>query len=171
MISYILGLVCGLAIIGVDQYTKHLVTTNMSLTETKGFLKGFIDLTYIHNTGSAWGMLSGYTWVLLALTIIVMLICITLLFKTGLKNKLMFWAMILVISGGIGNMIDRIFRKGNVVDFLQFAFFKKFPIFNVADIAVVCGAALLILYFVTDTIKDIKKSRKSADKGKNDENK
>lgn len=170
MISYILSLVCGLTIIGVDQYTKQLISSSMTLGESKGFISGFLDLTYIHNTGSAWGMFSGYTWVLLSLTVIVMLICITLLFKTGLKSKLMFWAMILVISGGFGNMIDRIFRSGKVIDFLHFEFFPSFPVFNVADIAVVTGAGLLILYFITDTVRDVKNNRKSAGKDKNVEN-
>lgn len=56
-------------------------------------------------------------------------------------------------------MIDRVFRKGYVVDFLHFSFFKSFPVFNVADCAVVLGAALLILYFLKGAIKDAKKKR------------
>ena len=159
MVSCILAIVCGLVLLGLDQYTKYFISTTMTLGESHGFLKGFIDIVYIHNTGGAWGMLSGYTWVLLALTAIVMIICIVLLVKTGTKNKLLFWAISLVVSGGIGNMIDRIFRGGNVVDFLHFEFFPTFPIFNIADIAVVVGAGLLILYFIIDTVKESKKTK------------
>ena len=54
-------------------------------------------------------------------------------------------------------MIDRVFRDGKVVDFLHFEFYPTFPVFNVADIGVVVGAGLLILYFVLDTLKDIRK--------------
>ena len=104
-------------------------------------------------------MLSGYTWILISVTAVIMLVCIALLLKYGTQDKLMFWAMTLVLSGGIGNMIDRVFRKGYVVDFLHFSFFKSFPVFNVADCAVVLGAALLILYFLKGAIKDAKKKR------------
>lgn len=154
MISYILALLTGVAFLVADQLTKAYISANFSLGETADFLKGFIDLTYIHNKGGAWGMLSGYTWLLISMTIIIMIICIALLLKFGLKDKLMFWAMSLVMFGGIGNMIDRIFRGGNVVDFLHFSFWKSFPVFNVADCAVVIGAGLVILYFVIGMIND-----------------
>ena len=74
--------------------------------------------------------------------------------KNKIKNPLLIWAMTLVLSGGIGNMIDRVFRDGNVVDFLHFTFWPDFPIFNVADCAIVVGAGLLILYFLLDSIKE-----------------
>ena len=102
------------------------------------------------------GYLEGHTWGLLAMTIVIMLICLALLFKWGAKNKLLFWAMSLVLFGGLGNMIDRIFRDGNVVDFLHFEFWPTFPVFNVADCAIVIGVALLVIYFIFDTIKDMK---------------
>lgn len=154
MISYILALLTGVAFLVADQLTKAYISANFTLGETSDLLKGFIDLTYIHNKGGAWGMLSGYTWLLISMTIIIMIICIALLLKFGLKDKLMFWAMSLVMFGGIGNMIDRIFRGGNVVDFLHFSFWKSFPVFNVADCAVVIGAGLVILYFVIGMIND-----------------
>ncbi|MBQ3817292.1 MAG: signal peptidase II [Clostridia bacterium] len=157
MISYILAIVISLLVIAVDQITKSYIASNYVLGgESHTFIKGIIDITYIHNSGGAWGMLSGYTWILISVTIVIMLICITMLLKVGLKNKLMFWAVCLVLSGGIGNMIDRIFRGGKVIDFFHFSFFKEFPVFNVADCAIVCGAALLLLYFIIDIIKDAK---------------
>ncbi len=114
---------------------------------------------YIHNTGGAWGVLSGNTWILLSLTVVVMAVLITFFLKNDKANRLLLWAVCLVTSGGIGNLIDRVFRNGWVIVFLHFEFFPTFPVFNVADIAVVVGAGLLILYFVTDTFKDIKKGR------------
>lgn len=169
MISCILAIVCGLGLLGLDQYTKYFISSTMTLGESHEFLKGFIDIVYIHNTGGAWGMLSGYTWVLLVLTAIVMVICVVLLIKTGKKNKLLFWAISLVVSGGIGNMIDRIFRGGNVVDFLHFEFFPTFPVFNVADIGVVVGAGLLILYFIIDTVKEAKKPKAVCESEENEQ--
>lgn len=163
MISYILAVLTGAFVLVADQMTKAYIASNFTLGETSDFLPGFIDITYIHNRGGAWGMLSGYTWLLLSVTIIIMLVCIALLLKFGLKDKLMFWAMCLVMFGGIGNMIDRIFRKGNVVDFLHFSFWKSFPVFNVADCAVVIGAGLVILYFLIGIINDSKKRASKAE--------
>ncbi len=159
MLSIILAIICSLSILGLDQYTKYFISTNFELGQGTKFINGFIDIHYIHNTGGAWGILSGNTWILLSLTFIVMLILITLLLKIGMKSKLLFWAVSLVVSGGIGNLIDRIFRDGNVVDFLHFEFFPSFPVFNVADIAVVTGGGLLILYFLIDMINEQKREK------------
>ena len=161
MISYILAVVTGIAVIFADQYTKIIAAANLKLGETTRFIDGFIDFTYVHNTGGAWGMLSGYTWLLVSIIIIVMLICIALLMRYGFKNKLMFWAITLVLAGGLGNMFDRIFRDGEVIDFLHFSFWKSFPVFNVADISIVVGAGLLMLYFIIGIIKDNKQRKKN----------
>ena len=159
MISYILAILSGLLVLGADQYTKAYIISNFELAEQKEFLNGFIDLVYIHNKGGAWGLLQGHTWVLLAVTIAVMFVCVAMLLKFGFKNKLMFWAISLVFFGGIGNMIDRVFRDGNVVDFLHFEFIPDFPVFNVADCGIVIGAGLLILYFVIDMVKESRQKK------------
>lgn len=170
MFSYILAVIVGALVLVADQYTKMLVAANLELGVSSEFIKGILDLTYIHNTGGAWGMLSGYTWLLVSVTLVIMLVCIALLMRYGVKNKLIFWALILVLSGGIGNMIDRIFRDGEVIDFLHFAFWRDFPVFNIADIAIVIGAFLLIFYFAIGMIKDEKKKKLNAIKStENDE--
>ena len=156
MISYILALTVGALVLAVDQYTKYFIMTNFELGQGTDFIKGVVDIVYIHNKGGAWGILEGHTWGLLAMTVIIMLVCIALLFKWGANNKLIFWAMSLVLFGGVGNLIDRIFRDGNVVDFLHFEFWPTFPVFNIADCAIVIGVALLILYFTVDTVKELK---------------
>ena len=156
MISYILAVISGIAVLCFDQLTKSYIISNFSLAQTADFIPGFIDITYIHNRGGAWGMLSGYTWLLISVTIIVMLICIAMLLKVGSKDKIMFWAIMLILGGGLGNMIDRIFRDVNVIDFLHLEFMPDFPVFNVADCGIVIGAGLLILYFIIGMIKDAK---------------
>lgn len=163
MVSYILAVVTGVIVLAADQITKYLVSHNFVMGESYKFLPGFIGLTYIHNTGGAWGMLGGYTWLLLSITIVVMLVCIALLLKCGVKDKLLFWAIMLVLSGGVGNMIDRIFRNGNVIDFLNFQFIR-FPVFNIADCAIVVGAGLLLLHYFVDMIKESKQNRINPDK-------
>ncbi len=156
MISYILAVFCGVLFLAADQYTKYFVSTNFQLGESREFLNGFIDLIYIHNKGGAWGILQGHTWGLLAISVVLMIICLALLLKLGKSNKLVFWSVTLIMFGGIGNLIDRIFRDGNVVDFLHFEFYPQFPVFNIADCAVVIGAGLLLLYFIYDCINDSK---------------
>ena len=103
-------------------------------------------------------MLGGSRWFLIGLTAVIMVVLIILLVKNAKKSRLFFWAGCLIVSGGIGNMIDRIFRGGEVVDFLHTVFIR-FPVFNIADCAVVIGAGLLILYFILDTKNDIKKEK------------
>ena len=160
MVSYILAVAVAVAVWAVDQLTNGYIAANFTLATSQEFIPGLIDITYIHNDGGAWGMLGGYTWILLSVTIIIMLVCITLLLKYGSRDKLMFWAITLVLSGGVGNMIDRIFRDGNVVDFLHFAFMPDFPVFNVADCAIVVGAGLLLLYYIMSTVKETREKRR-----------
>ena len=159
MISYVLAFLCGALIILADRLTKYYISVNFVLGESREFINGFINLTYIHNRGGAWGMLYGHTYILIPLTVVIMAVCVFLYIKYGNKSRLLLWAITLVLSGGIGNMIDRVFHGGNVVDFLHFEFFPSFPIFNVADCAIVVGAGLLILYFILDAIKEEKQKR------------
>ena len=154
---------CGAAIVAADQITKLLVMKHMELGETLPFLPGFLDLSYIHNSGGAWGILSGKTYLLLPVTLLVMAVCVFFLRTVYQKSKLLLWAITFVLAGGIGNMIDRVFRGGNVVDFLHFEFFPSFPVFNVADCAIVAGAGLLILYFLLDLIKAKRGKAESSD--------
>ena len=137
-----------------------MIISNFSLGQSADFIKGLIDIVYIHNEGAAWGMLSGKTWILVAFTTVAMTFCGYLLWKYGRDNKLMLTGLSLVVSGGIGNLIDRIFRNGKVIDFLHFEFWPEFPVFNVADCAIVVGVGFLMLYFVIDTINEYK-SKKS----------
>lgn len=159
MISYVLAFLCGALLVLADQLTKNYISANFVLGESREFINGFINLTYIHNRGGAWGVLYGHTLILVPITLVIMALCVLLYVKYGKKSRLLLWAISLVLSGGIGNMIDRVFREGNVVDFLHFEFFPTFPVFNVADCAVVVGAGLLILYFILDTVKEEKQKK------------
>lgn len=153
---YALAGICSVLVIVADQLSKVYIVNNFALAESRPFINGIIDFTYIHNQGGAWGLMSGYTWLLLAMTLLIMIVCVAMLFKSGFKNKLLFWSICLIMSGGIGNMIDRIFRNGKVVDFIHLHFMPDFPVFNLADCAVCIGACLLMLYFIADIFKDRK---------------
>ena len=176
MISYVLAALTCLAVMGADQFTKHIVVTRFVLGEEgKVLIPGLIDLIFVKNDGGAWGMLGGSTWLLLSLTIVIMMVCVTLLLKYGVRDKVIFWSISLILAGGLGNMIDRIFRDGFVVDFLHFTFWKSFPVFNVADCAIVTGGAMLVVYLGWGVFKEYRKSKRtalfaSAQDGVNDEN-
>lgn len=165
MLTFILAVVSSVLLLVADQFTKLLVLENFTLGETKVFIKGLLNFCYVENDGGAWGMLGGYTWLLLAITAVTMIACIMWLIVKGRKNPFLFWAVSLIISGGIGNMLDRIFRAGRVVDFLQFGFWQSFPVFNIADCAIVIGSGLLILYFVLDTVKELKAKKENSSNG------
>lgn len=160
--SCILALVVAALVVAADQITKYLIAINLT-TSSKAIpvLGGLFNIRYTTNSGAAWSILSGKTWFLVAITLAVMTVCIYMLAKKTYGSKLMFWAVSLVLAGGLGNLIDRIAR-GAVVDFIEFGFFD-FPIFNVADIAVCTGAGLIILYFIVDLIKDAKLKKKNAE--------
>lgn len=153
---YVIAFSLGALVIGLDQLTKYIIMQNFQLHEGCKFINGLIAIYRTENDGAAWGIFGGKTWLLLTITIVVMTVCIFLLIKTFKGSRLMLFAITLVISGGIGNLYDRIFRDGNVVDFLQFEFWKDFPVFNVADCAISVGAGLLILYLLIDTVKEYK---------------
>ncbi len=161
MVSYILAAVVGLVVLAADQLSKIYVAANFTMARSYEFIPGIIDITYIHNDGGAWGMLGGYTWLLLSLSCVIILVCVALLLKYGVRDKLMFWAIILILSGGVGNMIDRIFRGGNVIDFLHFEFMPNFPVFNIADCAICVGAGLLLLYFFKGMIDERREKRRA----------
>ena len=100
-----------------DYLTKYIVLNRFSVNESIIIIKNFLKFTYIKNTGAAFGLLSGNIIVLILITV-VLLFYLLKEFKNS-KNKLNITAYTLIISGAIGNLIDRIFRK-YVVDFISY---------------------------------------------------
>ena len=130
------------ALIGVDQLVKLLVVQNFELFESLD-LWNFIHLTYIHKTGAAFGMMEGARVLFLIFNIVLVAAVLWAWKKPWMgRYKL---SVSLIVAGALGNCIDRIFR-GYVVDFIDFTYW---PVFNVADIAVVCGTILLSIMILT----------------------
>lgn len=145
----------------LDYATKKLVEATIVLNEeTVSVLGNFFLLTHIHNNGAAFGMLQGGRYFFLAITVIVVAGIAWYLWRahhTG--SRLLLFALGMVLGGAIGNFLDRALY-GRVVDFFQFNFGSyTFPIFNVADIAIVCGVALIIL----DTLLQMKQENSKHD--------
>ncbi len=129
--------------VALDQLTKWQIQQSMILNQSIPVWEGVFSLTYIHNTGAAFSMLTGKTALLALLqaAIIGFLLAYAIRKRRGMPLLLQ-TALALIIGGGAGNLIDRLCR-GYVVDFLDF---HVWPVFNVADISVVAGCGLLVAY-------------------------
>ncbi len=133
-----------LLVIFTDQISKILVMNNMELGESIPVINNIFHITYIHNPGSAFGLFkfSNKTFIIIGLTIIIF--GIFFLYKMAKEHKLVCFSFIFLLGGSLGNIIDR-FRVGSVVDFLDL---RIWPIFNIADVALNIGIALLIVHFL-----------------------
>lgn len=137
-------IICAL-LVAIDQITKALVLKYLVPISSVEIINGFFRLTYVENRGAAFGFLNGGKWLFVIIAIIVWVIGV-LYYKKIARDKSKLWlktAMVMIGSGALGNVIDRLFR-GFVVDFLDFIIIGyDFPVFNFADILVVLGTILL----------------------------
>lgn len=144
-------------IVMFDQITKYFATSKLSGGLVKGFIPGVVQFRYAENTGMAFSMLTGARWIFVVLTLVVCIAALYYMFSNRCKSLWLYWSLGVTVAGGIGNLIDRAFY-GYVIDFIE-PIFVDFAIFNIADCAVTCGAAVLIGYLVIDVIKDAKKEK------------
>lgn len=150
-IKYIILLILTVSIILLDQWTKNLVLVHFRYGETVPVISDFFNLTFIKNTGAAFGILAqadpSFRVPFFVLVPVIALVAISMIFRKlpdqDIKLSL---ALSLVVGGAIGNLIDRI-QLGYVVDFLDFhwRYFYHFPAFNVADSAICVGVGVLML--------------------------
>lgn len=135
----------------LDQWTKVLIESKFFLHESFPIVRGFFDITYVRNTGAAFGMMAqmnpAFRVPFFYIVPVTALVLIGVYFSRIPKGNIkLAVALSLVISGAVGNLIDRI-RLGYVVDFLSFHwdYRAQFPAFNVADSAICVGVGLLLL--------------------------
>lgn len=132
--------------VAADQAVKWYVTAHLALYEHAPLLPGVVELFHIRNTGGGFSILAGHTWVLTVLTAALMTVIAVLLVKKTFSHPLAMWTLTVILGGGLGNLIDRI-RLGYVVDMFNFQF-MSYPVFNVADILVVCGTIGFAAYYI-----------------------
>jgi signal peptidase II len=147
----------------VDQFTKSLVQRSLSLGESVPVLGDFFRLTYIHNAGGAFGITFGHPLVYFLASGVIAIWILAHLYRRPDLDRLWVWGLVLVLSGALGNLIDRV-SLGQVVDFLDFEFFDvnlpsfsllffrfpgysltRWPVFNVADSCVTVGVVALLV--------------------------
>lgn len=132
-------------IVAVDQFVKYLVVANIPLYGHVPFLPGFLDFTYVQNTGAAFSSFEGMQWLFALIFLVFTAAILYEYFKSPMPfTPLERWMIAAVYGGGLGNMIDRV-RLSYVVDMIETQF-MDFPVFNVADCFITCGSILLILH-------------------------
>lgn len=134
-----------LAVIGLDQYTKHWVRQNLAPGTSYNpvsWLEPIVTLTYVHNTGAAFGLFPGMQYVFAGVALVVAVLVVIYHRQLTGDSLFLHLAFGLQLGGALGNLIDRVFR-GRVTDFIDF---RVWPVFNVADSSVVVGTILLVYY-------------------------
>ncbi len=149
-----------------DILTKALAVDRLKGQESFVLIRGWLRFTYLENDGAAFGSLSEHRWVFMVLSSVGILALCAYLILVKHNGYLLPLSLSLIISGGIGNMIDR-FRLGYVVDFIDFYRFDFWRyIFNVADALVCVGAALIVLAVILEWRAE---SRKKEEENVNDD--
>ena len=134
----------------VDQISKVCVRSSMVEGESIPVINNIFHLTHIENRGIAFGMFSGHSMIFALLSIAVLVILVCMVIKENSPSVYLNLGTAMVISGALGNIIDRM-MKSSVTDMFDF---RIWPIFNVADIAVCVGFALLVIYIIFDSGED-----------------
>ncbi|MBQ7379051.1 MAG: signal peptidase II [Clostridia bacterium] len=166
MLYLILWAAIAAVIVGADQLTKYLVIQHIPEGESIPVIEGVLHWTHIKNDGAIFGWFDDSRWMFMVLSTVGILFMIGMLVywvKKEPKDKLMQVILTLLISGGIGNMIDRC-TLGVVTDFIDFCAFPNLWkwIFNVADCAVTIGGGMMVLWLVLSLIVDIKNRKNTA---------
>ena len=140
----LIGIALIILFIVIDQATKIIAFKYFTQMQTYKCLPGLFRISLVQNTGGAWGLLNGRMWILITITILSLGLFAYLMKDFDLKDNTMYSVcLILIISGTIGNFIDRIIL-GYVRDFLTFDF-MSFPSFNFADMCMTIGVILLMI--------------------------
>lgn len=134
------------ALIGADQALKYWTVKHLELGQSAPLLPGIMRLTRLHNYGAAWSSFSGKTALLIGITSALLIAVLFVLARRIVRHPLGVAAGLLILGGGIGNIIDRI-AHGYVVDMFDLELFS-YPIFNLADCFVVIGAILGGIYYL-----------------------
>ena len=146
--KYLFLFVISSALIVIDQYTKFMVTLHIPLSYSINVVEGFFNLTHVRNSGVAFGIFSEQNselkpYLLIFVSIIAIIAILVIFHQTERERRLAQGGLVLVFSGAIGNLIDRVLHK-EVIDFIDIFFNNRhWPAFNVADACITIGVILL----------------------------
>ncbi len=154
----LVSIICIALLVSADQLIKSIALSRLMPIGSADFIPGIVEFNYTENTGAAFSMLENHTNVLTVITTLIIVAGLVYLLSGKLKNKFFITCAVLVLAGGIGNLIDRIMH-GFVIDYIKLLF-MDFAIFNFADCLVCVGAFMIIVYLIVDIFRDAKKKGK-----------
>ena len=147
--KYLFLFVISSALIVIDQYTKFMVTLHIPINYSMKVVEGFFNLTHIRNSGVAFGIFSGQNselkpYLLIFVSIIAIIAILVIFHQTEKNKKIVQTGLVLVFSGAIGNLIDRVLHK-EVIDFIDFFIDNQhWPAFNIADSCITIGVMFML---------------------------
>lgn len=155
-----------IVIVFVDQLSKWLVVALLQGKPSVYLIDGVLRFTYVENDGAAFGMLDDHRWVFLVLSTVMIIALIYYIVRYKPKSKWVMTSLILIVGGGIGNMIDRI-MLGYVIDFIDFCAFPNLWkwVFNIADSCVCVGVFMLGAWLIADIVKEYKREKAAKAEG------
>ena len=150
-----------LGLVGIDQIIKYYVDLYLKPIGSVNVMEKVLQFSYYENDGAMMGLMNGKTLTMTILALICLVVIVFVIFSGKIKFGIDYCCIVLMISGGLGNIIDRIFR-GYVIDYIE-VLFVDFYIFNFADCLVTCAAIVMICNQIYEIIKENKaKKEKSA---------
>ena len=149
-----------LCLTGVDQLLKQLVIIRLRDREPFVLIPHVLQLHYTENDGAMMGLLQGKTLLMIVLAVGVFAVLLYLVFSKKIRFGLVYCCLTAILAGGLGNLIDRIFR-GFVVDYIE-VLFVRFYIFNFADCLITVGAFLIVFYEIYAMIRDSRQKKETA---------
>ena len=155
------------AILVVDLVTKYVFDATLAFDETKTIIPYLFNFRLVHNVGAAWGILAGKQVFLIVLSFVFLGIFIFYYVKEKNKTWLLNVSFGFLIGGCVGNLFDRLFI-GYVRDFIQFAFWQSFPVFNFADVFLCIGVVLFVIYLILYFVKNKNSKKNDENSSKND---
>ena len=161
MVPY-LALALGALLAFLDQIVKLAVHRWLRPLGDFPLIDGVLHLTYLENRGMAFGMMQGQKWLLIWVTAFVLLLLIAAIIFGKIQKTATLVTTAVIIGGGVGNLIDRVYR-GYVIDYINLEIIH-FAIFNLADICVTCGTAVLLVLLAREMLAE-EKAKKQAAKG------
>ena len=152
MIIY--GILLTIMLVFLDQISKYVIFATIGLGNPVPVVDGFFRLYGVYNTGAAFSMLNDHSWILLLISIISSIVIAYFMKDFSLKRRPLYSiAIVLILSGCIGNMIDRMFNSYQVYDFIELEF-VNFAIFNIADCYLTVGVIIMAVFLLFFEQKD-----------------
>lgn len=149
-----------LVLTGADQLLKHLVIQRLRDREPFVLIPHVLQFHYTENDGAMMGLLQGKTVLMIVLALAVFAILLYLVFSKKIRFGLVYCCLVAILAGGLGNLIDRVFR-GYVVDYIE-VLFVRFYVFNFADCLITVGAFLIVFYEIYEMIRESKRKKEIA---------